>query len=92
MHIYIVKHCTEGGYPNGEVITRSVGAEDVCNLIGRTTISTNQNIQYSQGLNQQPKSTQGVPMAPIEYVAKDCLICHHWDWSYLVLSWLYDPG
>jgi hypothetical protein len=31
----------------------------VCNSIGRTTISTKQNLQSSQGLNHQPKSTHG---------------------------------
>jgi hypothetical protein len=32
----------------------------VVNPIGRTTISTNQNSQSSQGLNYHPKSTHGV--------------------------------
>jgi hypothetical protein len=34
-------------------------ALDRCNPIGRTTLSTNQNPQSSQGLNYQPKSTFG---------------------------------
>ena len=62
------------GDPNGEVRTRTVGAEGVCNLIGRTTISTNQTLQSIQGLSHQSKSTQGVPMTPAGYVAEDCLI------------------
>jgi hypothetical protein len=31
----------------------------VCNPIGGTTISTNETLQISQGLNNQPKSTHG---------------------------------
>jgi hypothetical protein len=31
----------------------------VCKLTGRTTISTNQTPESSQGLNHQPKSTYG---------------------------------
>jgi hypothetical protein len=31
--------------------------EDVCNPIGKTTISTNQIPQSSQGLNHEPKNT-----------------------------------
>jgi hypothetical protein len=48
----------------------TVGADRVCNnLIGRTTISTNQTPPSSPELNPQPKSTHGVPMAPAGYVA-----------------------
>jgi hypothetical protein len=42
MQMYTVKHLNEHGNPNREVRTRAVGAERVCNFIGRTTISTNQ--------------------------------------------------
>jgi hypothetical protein len=47
------------GDPNGGGRVRTEAAEEVCNPIGRTTISTNQNPQISQGLNHQPKSTHG---------------------------------
>ena len=57
------KHWTEHGDPNGEVRARTVGAEGVCNLIGRTT-STN---QASPELNHQPKSTQrGYPWLQLD--------------------------
>ena len=36
------KHWTERRDHSGEVRARTIGAEGVCNLIGRTTISTNQ--------------------------------------------------
>jgi hypothetical protein len=42
--------------PNGGLKGKTEEAEGVCNPIGRTTISTNQNTQGSQGLNHQPKS------------------------------------
>jgi hypothetical protein len=76
--MYTAKHRSECGKPNGEIRTRSVGAEGVCNLIGRT-ISTKQNPQVSQGVKPQPKSTQWVPMAPSGYVIEDCLIWNHWS-------------
>jgi hypothetical protein len=39
----------------------------VCNPIGGTTISTNQTLQGSQGLNQQPKSEQDTSYCRILY-------------------------
>jgi hypothetical protein len=51
MLMYTAKHQTDHGDPNGEVRARTVRAKWVYNLIGRTTISTNQNPQSSQGLN-----------------------------------------
>jgi len=50
-------HGTVHENPNGAVRERTKRAEEVCNPIGRTTISTNQTPQSSQGLNSQPKST-----------------------------------
>jgi hypothetical protein len=35
--MYTVKYWTEHGDPNGETRPRTVGAEGICNLIGRTT-------------------------------------------------------
>jgi hypothetical protein len=49
MQMYTAKHWSECGHPNGEVRARTVGAEGVFNLIGRTTISTYQIPQSSQG-------------------------------------------
>jgi hypothetical protein len=45
--------------PNGGVRKRTDGGEGDCNPIRRTTISTNQILQSSQGLNYQLKSTHG---------------------------------
>jgi len=42
---------TEHGDPNGGFIERTEGAEGVCNLIGRITISNNQIPWSCQGLN-----------------------------------------
>ena len=50
-------HWTEHKVPNGGVRERTEEAEGVCNPIGRTTVSTNQIPQSSQGSNYQPKST-----------------------------------
>ena len=75
MRMYTDKHWTKCRDPNGEVRARTVGSEGVCNLIGRTTISTNQTPpQSSQGINHQLKSIQGVPMTPAAYVTEDYLI------------------
>ena len=89
--LYTASHWIECGDSKGGFRTRIVGAEGVCNLTGRTTISTNQASQSSQELNYQPNSTQGIPTASAVYVAEDCLICHHWEGSPLFLWSLYDP-
>ena len=53
-------HWAEGRVLNGGVRERTEGAEGVvCNPIRRTTISTNQTLQSSQGLNCQPKNMHG---------------------------------
>jgi len=44
---------------SGGVRERIEGSEGFCNTIGRTTISTNQTPQNSQGLNYHPNSTRG---------------------------------
>jgi hypothetical protein len=36
MQIYTVKHWTKCRDPNGEIRVKTVGDEEVCNLIGRT--------------------------------------------------------
>jgi hypothetical protein len=38
----VANHWIEHGIPKGGVRERTEGAKGVCNLIGRTTISTNQ--------------------------------------------------
>jgi hypothetical protein len=38
---------------NGGVREKTEGAEGICNTIGRPTISTNQTLQRSQGVNHQ---------------------------------------
>jgi hypothetical protein len=55
MQLQAAKHWTECEDPNGEVTARTARAKGVCNLIGRTTISTNPQTlpQSSQGLNHQ---------------------------------------
>jgi hypothetical protein len=62
------------------------GAEGICSPIGRTTISTNQTLQRSQGLNHQPKSIymEG-PMDSVEYVVENDLVWHQWEERPLVL-------
>jgi hypothetical protein len=49
-----------------------------CNPIGRTTISTNQNPQSSQGINHQQRVHMEQPMVPVIYVADEGLIRHQW--------------
>jgi hypothetical protein len=52
-------HLTEHGDNNGEIRTKTEGAEGVYNPIGRTKISNKYTAKISQGLNNQPKSTHG---------------------------------
>jgi len=78
--------------PHGKVSARTLRAEGICNLIARTTISTSQTPQSSQGLNHQPKSRQWVPMAPAGYVEEYCLVWYHWEGNALALWRLDEPG
>ena len=57
------KHWTEHGVHSGGVRERTEGDEMVCSPVGGTTISTKQISQSSQGLNHQPKSTNGATYA-----------------------------
>jgi len=57
MWMLAVSYLIEQGDRDGGVRERSEEGEGVCNPIGRTTISTNQTTQSSQGQNHQPKST-----------------------------------
>jgi hypothetical protein len=53
MQMLAAKHRTENRDPNEGVGERTEGTEGVLNPIGRTTVSTNQTPQSSQGLNHQ---------------------------------------
>ena len=59
MWMLAVNHQNELWDPNVEVRGRTEGAEEVCNIIGKTTISTNQTPQSSQELKLQPNKTHG---------------------------------
>jgi len=59
MLMLTVNHWTEHGDSIGGVQRRTERAEGVCNPIGRTTKSTNQTPQSSQGPNHHPKYTHG---------------------------------
>jgi hypothetical protein len=52
-------HWTESRVPNRGVKERTEGVQGVCNPMGRTTISTNQNPLNSQGLSHQQMHTHG---------------------------------
>jgi hypothetical protein len=80
-------HWTEPGVLNGGVREKSEGVKRICNPIGRTAVSTNQNPlpPSSQGLNHQPRVHMGGPMAPATYVAEDTLVGHQWEERPLVL-------
>jgi hypothetical protein len=43
--MFTANHWAKPGVPNREVTERTEGVEGVCNPIGRTSISTNQNPQ-----------------------------------------------
>jgi hypothetical protein len=69
------------GVPNGGVRERTEGAEGACNHIGRTTISTNQTSQSSQGLSHQPRSTHG----------SGCMCSRGWPWQASMGGEVLDP-
>jgi hypothetical protein len=60
--------------PNGGVRGRTEEAEGVCKSIGRTTISTNQNPQSSQGIKTNQRVPREEPVHPSANVAEDGLI------------------
>ena len=66
-------HCTEHRVPNRGVREGTEGVEGICNPIGRTTISTNQTAQNSQGL-----INKGVHMALAAYLEENNLFMHQW--------------
>ena len=91
MRMYTAEHWNEHRDPNWEVRARTEGAEGICNLIGRTKISSNQTAQSSEGLNHQPKNIHGGTHSSSWICLEECLICHHWEGSPLDLWRLDDP-
>jgi hypothetical protein len=59
MWMYRAKHWTEHGDPNEKVRARTVGGEGICNLIGRTTISTDQTPTKLSGTKPPTKKYTG---------------------------------
>lgn len=57
--MFTANHWTENRVHNRGVRERTERAEEVCNPIGRKTVSTSQMPQSSQGLNHHPKNTKG---------------------------------
>jgi hypothetical protein len=55
--------------PNGEARENAQGTEGVCNLLGGTTIWT----------NQSPTATHPPLVSLDAYVAEDGLVGHHWE-------------
>ena len=78
MWMLAVNHQNELWDPNVEVRGRTEGAEEVCNIIGKTRISTNQTPQSSQELKLQRNKTHGATrgVASGAHVAEDGLIWH----------------
>jgi hypothetical protein len=84
MWMLTVHHWKEHGDSNGRVRERTKGAEEVCNPIGRITISTNEMPQSSQGLNHQRVHLCG-SMVPAAYIAVNGFIWHKWEERPLIL-------
>jgi hypothetical protein len=76
-----VNHFAEHRVPNRGVREGTGGVEEVCNPIGKTTISTNQNPQNSQELSYQHKSTHGYSCI----CSRECVVMHQWKERSLVL-------
>jgi hypothetical protein len=74
MWMLAANHLTEQGDPNGGVRGRTEGAEVVCKLIRRTTMSTNQIPPELLGINPNQRIHMEGPMAPASYVAEVDLI------------------
>jgi hypothetical protein len=82
---FAANHWTEHNVPSGGVRERTEGAEGVCSLIGRITLSNIETPLSSRGLNHQTKSTQEGSMAPSTYAAEDGPVWHQWEQRPLVL-------
>jgi hypothetical protein len=90
----VANHWTEQGVPNGAVWERTERAEEVCNPIGRTMISTNKTPQSSQGLNHQAKSTHGWNRGSSYICSRDGFVGHQWGGEALgpVKAWCPNVG
>ena len=64
------------GFPNGGVKERTEGAEGVCNPIERTTASTNQTHQSSQGLTTNQRVHMEELMTPDIHIEEDGPVWH----------------
>ena len=73
-------HWAESWDPNRGVRKMTEGIEGVCNPIGRTTVSTNQTPQSSQGLSHQPRSTYG----------SSCICSRGWPCQASIGPWSYE--
>jgi hypothetical protein len=67
-------------------------AEGICSPIKRTTISTNQTPQSSEGLNHQSKSTHWGTHGSSHICSRDGLVGHQWEGRLLVLWRLDAPA
>jgi len=77
MRMRIAIHQNEHREPTGGVRERTDGAKGICNPIGRTTISTNQNTQSFWGTKPPTKGyTWGGPIALATYIAEDDIVWH----------------
>jgi hypothetical protein len=74
-------HWTECSILNRRVKEGTEGVGGVCNPIGRTTISTNQIPQNSQGLSHHQRADR----FQAAYVAEYGLVMHQWMERSLVL-------
>jgi hypothetical protein len=73
-------HISEYRDPDGGVREEIKGAEGLCNPTGRTTITTIQITQSSQGLNHQPENThETIHGSSAPYVAEDGLFWQQRD-------------
>jgi hypothetical protein len=78
-------HQTENGDPKGQVRRKTEGAERVCSPIGRKTVSTNQTPYSFQGINYQPRSTNGGTHG------SSCLCSRGWPFRASVEAEALDP-
>lgn len=68
-----------------EIEKKSEGAEQVCNDIGRTSISTHQIPLESPGINHHKLVHMERPMTPASYVAEGSTVQHQKEEKPLVL-------
>ena len=74
----LVNGWTENRVPITQERERPEGAERVCNLIGRTTVSNNYTPRASKDLTTNKRVHMERPMAPAAYLAEEGLVGHQW--------------